>query len=139
MKIALIAIGSVLGLIALFLGLFFGTNLFQRGTANLRGDVAANEKTRADGDFIVNAKTQFFNDCAAIQSLEDRAQIFEGELKTNPDAQTNLDAILATRSQLVRQYNANATNSKWGPAPFRDNRLPYQIDVKDMNTICAAS
>jgi len=120
----------------------FGFGWFQRSTADFRGQTAAIEKTKANADFRLRAYDQFYDLCSQVQSLEDRIVIFEGDVKmfegTSKEAValTNLHALQAQRSSLIREYNAKASRG-FTDGQFRSNDLPYQLDITDKETICA--
>ncbi len=120
----------------------FGFGWFQRSTADFRGQTAAIEKTKANADFRLHAYNQFYDLCSQVQSLEDRIIIFSGDVErfagTSKEAEalTNLHAIEAQRSTLIREYNAKASRG-FTDGQFRSNDLPYQLDVTDKETICA--
>jgi len=140
--LAAIVVGFLL-LIAVSSMAIFGWGFFQRSTANFRGQTAAIEKTKANADFRIQSYQKFFNLCGEIQAKEDQARIFQAQLDAdkraginNPDHQTNLNAVLATRASLVREYNNLATRG-FTEGQFRDSNLPYQININNMETQCA--
>lgn len=126
---------AILVAILIFLGLFFGTHLFKRSTANFRGQTEAIEKTKANADFRISSYQMFFSLCASIQSAEDKIKIFAKD--TGENAQTNLIAVQSIRSSLIREYNGLATRG-FTEGQFRSSNLPYQINING-ETKCAAS
>lgn len=141
-----VAAAAVVMLFAIIVGAMgvFGFGWFQRGTADFRGETEAIENVQADGDFRIAAYQQFFDLCAEVQSVEDRIGQMENTLanaepgSTRADeAQTNLDALRATRSQLVRDYNSLASRD-FTEGQFRDRDLPYQLNINSEETQCAA-
>lgn len=149
-RIVLIGVGSVLGCIVLSLGLYlagvYGGGTVQRKTADFRGKTSQIEKTRGNGDYRIAAYNEFFDLCGAVQTQEDRIQIFtakvarlekSGDANALADAQTDLDAVTAERAQLIREYNEKATRADT-EGHFRASNLPYQIDITKEHTECAS-
>lgn len=133
-------VGGVLLLVLLPVA-FFG---IRWATADIRGAGDAREQILADGDFRIQAYQTFFDLCASVQSQEDRIDSLDQELndENNPptDArvgqiQSSLSAIRSTRGDLINQYNADASRS-WTEGQFRDEDLPYQLNIDEEDTTC---
>lgn len=95
-------------------------------SADVRGELDAREQILADGDFRIQAYQGFFDKCAGIQAQEARAGLFAAD--DGPLASTNLNAILAIRSELVAEYNGLAAR-EWTEGQFRDEDLPFKIEL----------
>lgn len=138
---ASLAVVSIVGTfaLALMIGLIgvYGFGWFQRETANYRGQTQAIEQTKADADFRLYSYNTFYDLCSSVQSLEDRIGYAEAKVEVNgsADAQTELDALLSRRSQLIRDYNSKASRD-FTEGQFRSNDLPYQINIEG-ETQCA--
>jgi hypothetical protein len=104
-------------------------------TADARGAGEAREQTRANGSYRIAAYDKFFDLCASIQAQEDRIVIFSDD--PSPEGQVNLRAVKAKRTELIRQYNADATKSDT-KGHFLASDLPYQINPNEEHTTCAA-
>lgn len=108
-------------------------------TADARGASDAREQTRADGTYRIAAYEQFFDDCAAIQALEDQIETMKAD-KSLPASQrdTNVLALTNQRNTLIRGYNADAQKSDTR-GHFLASGLPYEIDKDEENTECVVA
>ena len=103
------------------------------------------ERTVANGQYRIANYDKFFNDCAAIQAQEDKIRNTEARETTTGTSSgftesqkaSILLALENTRASLIRQYNQDA--AKEGTSgQFRDSDLPYNININDKDTQCAA-
>jgi hypothetical protein len=128
MRNALIA----LGIVAIIVAIIVGAYAIQWSTAEVRGNVAANEAIKANPQFRIEAYERFFNQCASIQGLEAQlaAQMVELEAKPTEKRRlqiaTNITALTGARGEAVAQYNADARKS-YTAGQFRSNSLPYEL------------
>ena len=140
---AVLIIGGIV-LLALVVVAVFG---IQWVTAEPRGKLDQRERTVANGQYRIANYDSFFNLCGSIQAKEDQIRNTEDRPTDNKNGtaggftesqkQSILLALENSRASLIRQYNADAT--KEGTAgQFRDSNLPYQINVNDKDTTCAA-
>lgn len=136
-----IGIGVIAGIIAgvFILGIIIVvlSGGFSALTADLRGQTDVRERTVADGSFRIKAYEEFFDDCAAVQGLEDQI----ANMKANPaglpkdQVATNILALQNQRQRLIRQYNADARKAGT-VAQFRASDLPARIDPTEETTTC---
>lgn len=121
----------------------FGFGLFQRSTADFRGETEAIERTQADGAFRIASYEWYFDQCAAIQAAEGRINAQLSELDGDPAPSedrrerinTNLAAMRGQRDALIARYNQEARKEETTGA-FRANDLPMQINVSNPTTTC---
>lgn len=110
----------------------FGYGWFERGTANFRGKTGEINQVNS-GNYRIAAYDSFYNQCAGIQTDEQRVKNTMDELAatTDTDRKAQLQANLdAQRNQLatdINQYNADARKHDT-KGNFRSSDLPYQID-----------
>lgn len=115
--------------VGLFFMWVFGVGFLSRSTAHYRGGTQATE-------IVQNGRNQlaqydyFFNTCAGIQGLEDKARIYAND-------ETAHNAALARRADLIREYNARAA-AIGTSGQFRAAKLPRVIDPNQEETQCAA-
>jgi hypothetical protein len=127
-KAALIVIASVLAVAAIMVGAY----AIKWATADVRGNVAANEAIKADPQFRIEAYERFFNACASIQALEAQLVAQTAELEAKPTEKrrlqiaTNITALTGARGEAVAQYNADARKS-YTAGQFRSSDLPFQL------------
>lgn len=119
----------------------FGWGMFQRETANFRGETAQQERVFADPNYRIQAYESFYDLCVAVQNTEAQIRSQEAELESGPSAQrrdqvnTNLNALRAAREARINEYNANARMSETR-ANFHASDLPYQLDTDQEKTTC---
>lgn len=132
-------------IVALSAMAIFGVGLFQRETANFRGETAEREKVLADPNYRIANYTRFFDLCASVQNKEATIRALEAELNdpANPPsaarkAQINatITANRAQREAAINQYNASAAQEDTR-ANFHASNLPYRLDAKTQETTCA--
>lgn len=131
MKKALIVIGSIVGVVAIALGIMFATGTIKKWTADWRGEVSQIEDTKANSDYRIANYDMFFDSCSAIQADEDRiANIEDGD---SAQKDTTLTAIKNSRAEKIRQYNADAAKEATA-GQFRDSGLPHEISMEGETT-----
>lgn len=105
-------------------------------TADVRGAGDAREQTRADGTYRIAAYERFYDDCAAIQALEDQIATMSGNESLPADqVETNVLALTNQRNSMIRQYNADAAKHDTR-GHFLSSTLPYEIDPEEESTEC---
>jgi hypothetical protein len=116
-------IGYSFGGFALLAALSLASGAFTYITAPFFGRVEA-ERQIESGASRTALYNEFFDLCAGVQAIEGQidAQI---DVK-NPNAPINIAGLQSRRSQVIAQYNANATKS-YTAARFLDAKLPYQL------------
>lgn len=140
-KVIGITVAGILAIIALSVALLYLTGTIKKETAGFRGEVDATEKIQADGTFRIEAYNSFYDKCAAVQSDEARinalAEELEGDVSPKRKEQigASATAVRSSRAEKINQYNADASKD-WTVGQFRNNELPYELDVNDMNTEC---
>lgn len=134
----IVTIASVVGVIAI-IGIAWA---FQYATADTRGAVAQQELVRADGAFRLAAYNHFFDLCTAIQgdearikALEEQAAFADTTVEKNRIRLT-VPAIKSSRNAKIAQYNNDAAKAG-SVGIFRSNKLPYNINANDKETLCA--
>lgn len=121
----------------------FGWGMFQRATADFRGETAALEQIKADPNSRITAYEHFFNLCTAVQSHEGTILALEEELAGDPSDSRREQiqgAITANKSQrdaLIRRYN-NDANKDYTAGQFRDADLPDQLNINKEVTECVS-
>lgn len=134
--VAVLVVALVLG--AMFM---FGFGVFQRETADFRGDVEATERTGGSGAFRITAYDHFYDLCAAIQGEEDRLESLRRELETNPSESrrnqlnATIAAVEAARDRKIREYNVDARKD-YTLGEFRASDLPFELDPDQEETSC---
>lgn len=138
-------VGALVGglLVAVLVGSMwiFGWGMFQRTTADFRGETAALEEILADPDRRITAYEHFFDLCASIQGHEDTIRALQSELDggvSDSRAEQIRGAITVNQSQRdgkIRQYNLDASKD-YTVGQFRDANLPHQLDVTKEETTC---
>ena len=118
----------------------FGFGLFQRGTADFRGETDVIEQTRANADFRIAAYNQFFDLCTSIQGTEGRIAALNTELETADEDRASqiratLTALNGQRFESIARYNNDAAKD-YTVGQFRDSALPYQLDPEEEKTVC---
>lgn len=122
----------------------FGWGMFQRSTADFRGETAALEQIKANADNRISAYEYFFDLCASIQGHEDTIRALRTELDGDPSqsrAEQIQGAITANQAQRdgkIRQYNSEASKD-YTSGQFRDADLPAELHVDNKETACTAS
>ena len=110
-------------------------------TADVRGAGDARERVHADGGYRIAAYDKFFDDCAAIQAVEDKLATARDratdEAYTPAMKGANVAALENQRADLIRAYNADASKADT-KANFIASDLPAQIDPTQENTSCSA-
>lgn len=135
---------GALGIFGIIIAAIFGLGLlgvwlnseFSILTAETRGETGQREQTVADPDYRIAAYDQFYNKCAAIQSLEDQLEVMQ-QTKGLPEDQkaANILALTNQRNTLINQYNVDAR--KAGTlGQFRASDLPFSIDATTEHTTC---
>lgn len=136
--------GVVLLFVVMLIGVF-GFGLFQKETAEFRGDVGETEQVVADPWYRIAMYNNFFQLCTGVQNAEASlaAQTDELSRVTDPDRRTQLESSLSAvrtqRAGLVNQYNNKASQERTQAEYFPPN-LPPQLDpvYRDgMRTTCA--
>lgn len=135
-------VGVVVLAVVVIVALWFGTTLWQRWTADWRGETAQIERTRADENFRIQAYDTFFDRCASVQTSEARIEALEEELETASDVRADeiratLTAVRAQRATQINQYNADAAKD-WTVGQFQANGLPHRLNIDQEKTTCAA-
>lgn len=129
---------AVVLLIVALMAVVFG---IKWATADVRGAGDARERVHADGGYRIAAYDKFYDDCAAIQALEDKLTTARDRPadETYSDAikGANVAALANQRAELVRAYNADARKADT-KANFIASDLPAQIDPTQENTTCSA-
>ena len=142
---AAIILGAValVVIIALSIMAIFGIGLFQRSTADFRGETGQIERIQADPDYRIASYDAFFDKCAAVQSKEAQIKNLERELEdTDPSTarterlQSSITALRNSRAELITEYNADASKEDTR-ANFLASSLPYQLDTNNEETPCA--
>lgn len=144
--LAVIAGGAVaLTVVILFASMYiFGWGMFQRATADFRGETAALEDILADPDRRISAYEHFFDLCASIQGHEDTIRALETELAGDPSdkrreqIQGAITVNQAARDGKIREYNSDASQS-YTVGQFRDANLPDQLDINTEETTCVSA
>lgn len=114
----------------------FGFGLFQRETADFRGETEMIELVEADGSFRLVSYDHFFDLCAAVQTKE--AEIVNAEDSDVPNRDTVLLALRNQRAGLINDYNADARKARTR-GQFRDLSLPDRLSVDAVMTNCEVS
>lgn len=128
-------VAVVVGIVVLFVGIFFLSGLISIATAPFRGEVDKNEKVEADGDYRIAAYDEFYKLCSTVQSKNDQIEILESEMSTTTDPdrkatlQSGITAQKNTKSELVREYNSKAAGT-YTKGQFRDSDLPYELPTE---------
>lgn len=120
-------------------GLVFVTGGAKWITAEFRGEVSQREKTRADGDYRIQAYDAFFDDCNAIKAKERIIARYEERIEDEGPSELLQAAVMAesnVREELIAAYNADAAKEDTR-GHFRSSGLPYEIDPEG-ETTCAA-
>lgn len=139
--------GALLALVAAFViaavvasMAIFGWGMFQRSTADFRGQTDAIERVQADGDFRIQAYDRFFELCSAVQADEGRIANMESELaqedlsdKRRGELRIALTAVRNARAEKIATYNADARR-EFTVGQFRSNDLPFEIDPEEKTT-----
>lgn len=122
----------------------FGFGLFQRSTADFRGETAEREQVFADANYRIASYDKFFDICASVQSKEDQISNLEMELDlTTPSASreeriySSITALRNSRAELIRGYNADASKTDTR-ANFLASNLPFNLNTNTEETTCAA-
>ena len=137
LKISLIGIGVVLALIAIPIGLMFLTGNISMLTASFRGEVKAQEIIKASGTFKIQAYQGFFDKCESIRASEANIRGLEmfGLDTLTKKERTELRGLINIRNNRVADYNAKS-HAEWTAGQFRDERLPYTIELDRRSTTC---
>lgn len=136
---------AVLALIAVIVAAILGGYAIKYYTADTRGKIAANEAIHANAQFRIEAYDRFFNQCAAVQTIEATLAATRAELSSHPTERreeqlhTNLTALVGARAEAVNQYNADA-HKGYTAGQFRSNDLPPQlpVEIPEGGTQCVA-
>lgn len=138
-----IALGAVVIVVVIALAAMaiFGFGLFNRSTANFRGQNQQIEQTKANGQYRIAAYDHFYDLCASIQDDEASIQNLKDELATKPPTnrvtqiQASITAVKNGRRSKINEYNADAR--KAGTiGQFRGSGLPFSINPKAEETTC---
>lgn len=126
---------AVLGVIGAFV--FGGAGWI---TAPFRGAAEEREGTVGSGAFRQSTYQEFFELCEAAQNSEGSIKALKDERGAAPDARKaqidqSVTALTASRIESINDYNSKAAQEH--RAPFRDQDLPYRLDVEDESTVCA--
>ncbi|OCP21988.1 MULTISPECIES: hypothetical protein [unclassified Ensifer] len=119
LKIIGFSLAGLAGLATLSLA----TGAFQYVTAPFFGRVQA-ERQIESGASRTALYNEFFDLCAGVQAIEGQIDAQTGVQSAN--TQINLAGLQSRRSQVIAQYNANASKS-YTSARFHDAKLPYQL------------
>lgn len=134
-------VGRLIGAVILFFVVIVGIILISGGaswlTAPFRGAVEQREIVQADGSYRIAAYEKFYDDCAAVQAVEDQLAVMK-ENKSLPDVQreTNILALTNMRNTLIREYNADSRKADT-IENFKASDLPYQLNLEETTT-CSA-
>lgn len=115
---------------------------FRVATANVRGQGNVALKTKGNADYRMAAYDHFYRLCGQIQATEDRIGLAQQQVKLAPNVgrkrqlQANVLALQNVRVELIRQYNADASEGHTR-GQFRASDLPYSINVNQEHTTCA--
>lgn len=126
-KIALAGLG-VVGVVALGYGV-------QYYTAEVRGQVAQNERVVADADYRISAYDRFYDDCASAKTLQQNLANAQESVKTETDPtrlaqlQANVAALSNQLNEAVNQYNADARKTDTR-GHFLSSDLPYELTTE---------
>ena len=134
-------VGRLIGAVVLFFVVVIGIVFIAGGaswlTAPFRGAVEQREIVQADGRYRIAAYEKFYDDCAAVQALEDQIAAMKAN-KSLPESQreTNVLALTNARNTLIRNYNADSRKADT-IENFKASDLPYQLDPQK-ETTCSA-
>lgn len=129
--IALLLVGVLV--MALVGGAYLGIRYL---TADVRGAADQRERTVAAGDYRIAAYDAFYDQCAAVQALEDQIATATANTTLPADQrEQNIIALTNQRNSLIRQYNADARKTDTR-GNFRASDLPYSLDTTQETTSC---
>lgn len=117
------AIGYTVAGLAGIAALSLASGAFSYITAPFFGRVEA-ERQIESGASRTTLYNQFFDLCAGVQAIE--GQIDAQISVQNERTPQNLAGLQGRRSQVIAEYNANASKS-YTAARFLDSKLPYQL------------
>ena len=130
----------ILGIIGLVLLVVLGS-VFAWVWAPWKGKVEARNLTVGSGTYRIASYNAFFDQCGAIQSLEQQIQNTENAPLSDAMNQSQKAAILLAlrnqHSEAIAQYNADAAKADT-KAHFLSSHLPFHIDPNSETTTCAA-
>lgn len=134
-------VGRLIGAVVLFFVILVGIVFIAGGaswlTAPFRGAVEQREIVQGDGNYRIAAYEKFYNDCAAVQALEDQIALMKANKSLPKDQrETNILALESNRNRLIRQYNADSRKADT-IENFKASDLPYQLDTQK-ETTCSA-
>ena len=125
---------TILGLILTGTMWVFGFGLFQRETANFRGETAQRERTLADPDYRMANYDHFYDLCYLVRALDTKIATMEESDLPKDQKSTNLLALRNQRTQLVNEYNADSRKTET-KAQLKASDLPESLD-EDGETTC---
>jgi hypothetical protein len=143
--VALFVAGVVAVVFIIFVAFMwtFGFGFFTDHAADRQGRSEQKQGTIGDGNYRIAQYDSFFDQCASVQSIEDKIRNAQDELKTTTDPQRknqvliNVGALKNNRAEAIRQYNADARKADT-KGHFRASDLPFQLDPTDTETTCTA-
>lgn len=142
MKTGLLAVLGVIALIVVSIVIAIGHWAFSWWAAPYQGKLQARQQIQS-GNNRIQAYQQFFDECAAVQVMDQALNQSYAELGVagKGDAsriETNITAQLNARNTAAAQYNAQSHES-YTNAQFKASSLPYEIGsyTKGEVTQCA--
>lgn len=135
MLVALIIFAIIIGAV------FYGVHMFQRSTADFRGETSQIEKTKANADYRIAQYDHFYDLCASVRTLESKIGNMQDELSETEGEQretvlsTSITASKNKRAELIESYNADARKEATS-GQFKASDLPYELDINEEETIC---
>lgn len=144
----LAVIGTIFAIAAISITAIYVSGGIKLLTNDFRGNVDAQEKIKANGNFRIAAYNKFFDSCASIQSLEVDLDSQKKLLESVTDNQRreiieiNIASITAARDGAIRRYNSDSAKD-WTEAQFKAEKLAHQLPTATYNgsnkTLCVVS
>lgn len=137
-KDAGLGVGAIFGIVALALVLIAAVFAVTVWWAPWKGAGEQRKIVQGSGQYRIAAYERFYDDCAAIQGLEDQIATIKANTTLPENQRTeNLLALTNKRNTMIRQYNADSAKTDT-VANFKASDLPYEIDPAEETTTCAA-
>ena|SRR5688572_14589586 len=140
MRTFLAIVGGLMAVCVIFAGIWGAAYAVGWVTAPWRGAADARETIQADGNFRIQAYTQFYNMCTSIQALERDIDQQIALLKTSTIEneqrilRANVAGLGGTRDGAIAKYN-NDSQKQWTIAQFKSEALAYELPTSPYVTV----
>lgn len=139
--VAKVCVGIGLAIAAVYAAVYVGTQI-SMDTAERRGQAAQEERVKADGDYRLAARDEFYKLCSTVEAQQQEIELLEADAKAATGERKELleSGVTAKRNTMVEnaeEYNAKAANEA-SRGQFRDAELPRELDPLEEEVSCGS-